>query len=249
MSGKIKKSKKEKNFTVVPNAYLRRVDLSWKAKGLMTYLLSLDDDWDVHKSDLANRSKDGYESMISAWKELENEGYITTNKIKIGSLFKGYEYFIHESPVRGFPETEIPLTENPQLRNNSLKKDTKVSNVGLGKPTPTDGGKSINERCTLFINKFNSIKVVNGKKSRYKESTSLCSSLKSRLKKYDPQSILNALELVMKDDFHIKNNFKYVTPEYILRERVLERYLNSNMGESSLEEYEAQTYDDYGSGI
>lgn len=121
MSGRIRRSKKEANYTVIPNEIIRAKDLSWKAKGLMCYLLSLQDDWEVYKSDLANRSKDGYESMLSGWKELEDLGYIDTIRIKKDNLFTGYEYIIHESRVRGFTEQGFREHENPELISNSSK--------------------------------------------------------------------------------------------------------------------------------
>ena len=78
----------------------------------------------------------------------------------------------------------------------------------------------------MFVEKFNKTKVVNGKPSKYRSNKSLCSALKNRLKVYDPKLIIKALQVAMSDEYHIKTNFKYVTPEYILRENILERYVN-----------------------
>lgn len=116
---------KQKGFTQIPNAVLRRDDLSWKAKGLLSYLLTLDDSWKIFKADLKNRSKDGYDSTLSAFTELEDAGYIETIKIKTGNLFTGVEYVVYDYPVpriRDFPESGDRERENPQLINNSLNK-------------------------------------------------------------------------------------------------------------------------------
>lgn len=131
MSGRII-NKRKTNYTVIPNEIIRAKDLTWKAKGLMCYLLSLSDEWTVHKSDLSNRSLDGYDSMITGWNELEKLGYIQTVRVKENNLFKGYNYIIHDSRVRDFTEQENTEQENPQLISNSLKQvtlslDTKVS--------------------------------------------------------------------------------------------------------------------------
>lgn len=131
MSGRII-NKRRNNYTVIPNEIIKAKDLSWKAKGLMCYLLSLSEDWEVYKKDLANRSLDGYESMLSGWKELEDLGYIQTIRVKNQNLFNGYEYIIHESRVPGFTEPGNTEPENPDIISNSLKQvtlfiDTKVS--------------------------------------------------------------------------------------------------------------------------
>lgn len=131
MSGKII-NKRRNNYTVIPNEIIKAKDLTWKAKGLMCYLLSLSEEWDVYKKDLANRSLDGYESMLSGWKELEDLGYIQTIRIKNKNLFNGYEYIINESRVQGFTEQRITEHENPDIISNSNKQvtlllDTKVS--------------------------------------------------------------------------------------------------------------------------
>lgn len=120
MAGKII-NKRTKGFTVIPNAVLKSKDLSWKAKGLMCYLLSLSEEWSVFKADIANRSTDGYDSMISGWKELEKLGYIQTLTIREKGLFKGYDYLIVESPIQEKPEPISPESENPQLINTSLQ--------------------------------------------------------------------------------------------------------------------------------
>ena len=119
---KIRKEKSTSDYTVIPNAYLRNKELSWKAKGLLTYLLSMADDWQVFKSDLTNRSKDGYEAMLGGWKELESAGFIETIRIKSNNLFAGYEYVVHDSPVVGVLQTtETRVPGNPELISNSNK--------------------------------------------------------------------------------------------------------------------------------
>lgn len=128
--------KKNYGFTQVPNAILRRTDLSWKAKGLIAYLLSLDEEWTVYKSDLKNRSTDGYDSMISGFEELVNAGYIKTITIRKDGLFSNVEYIIsnepefllpiRENPESDKPESDKPESENPQLMNNSLNKKERV---------------------------------------------------------------------------------------------------------------------------
>lgn len=66
----VRRVKKIKNFTIIDNAYLNDVRLSFKAKGIMTYLLSLPDDWVVHIDQIVVKSKDGIASFRSYIDEL-----------------------------------------------------------------------------------------------------------------------------------------------------------------------------------
>ena len=52
METKFIKTKKETNYTVLDNTFIQDTRLSWKAKGVMTYLLSLPDDWVIHLSEI-----------------------------------------------------------------------------------------------------------------------------------------------------------------------------------------------------
>ena len=68
---------KTKDFTVMSNHHLRNVSLSLKAKGLLSLMLSLPDNWDYTTKGLAHICKDGVDSISSAIKELEKQGYLT----------------------------------------------------------------------------------------------------------------------------------------------------------------------------
>lgn len=129
MSGRIRRRVKE-NYTIIPNECIRNPLLSWKAKGLLVYLLSMDENWVVYKKDLAKRSKDGYDSTDSAFKELERNGYIVNegqSNTDLG-LFSGNDYSVFSEPQNkpsdgdnqdrnrhGFPDTV-----NPHLRSTTI---------------------------------------------------------------------------------------------------------------------------------
>lgn len=124
MSGKLTK---KSNFTAVPNKALHNKNISWKAKGLLCYLLSLPEDWSIFKKDLKNRSTDGYDGMLSGFIELEKYGYIETVICKEDGLFGGgVDYIIHDSPIREFTESVKTVTENPDLLNTYTSKDKDI---------------------------------------------------------------------------------------------------------------------------
>ncbi len=117
---------KTKDFTVMSNYHLRDVELSLKAKGLLSLMLSLPEDWDYTTKGLACICKDGVDSITSALKELENHGYLTRQRIRYGNGRLGdITYTIHEKPVEqelkeekeGLPEPEKPEWENPRQVN------------------------------------------------------------------------------------------------------------------------------------
>lgn len=69
-----------KNFTVMSNHHFKNKKLSLKAKGLLSLMLSLPDDWNYNMKGLATLSKDGIDSVRTAMKELENQGYVKKDR-------------------------------------------------------------------------------------------------------------------------------------------------------------------------
>ena len=67
---------KTKDFTIMCNHHLRNTELSLKAKGLLSLMLSLPEDWDYTTKGLAHICKDGVDSITTALKELERHGYL-----------------------------------------------------------------------------------------------------------------------------------------------------------------------------
>lgn len=73
---------KTKDFTIMCNHHLRNTKLSLKAKGLMSLMLSLPEDWDYTTKGLAHICKDGIDSISTALKELEQQGYLTRQRLR-----------------------------------------------------------------------------------------------------------------------------------------------------------------------
>jgi hypothetical protein len=124
MSKNIFRQKRSSNFTVIPNEFLHSAGLSFKAKGLLSYLLSLPADWEVHISHLATASKDGTESVSTGISELVEAHYIW-RRPRSGAEPGGWEYFVYDSPNLESPFDEIPKRENPKAENpDSVKSPT-----------------------------------------------------------------------------------------------------------------------------
>ena len=109
---------KTKDFTVMSNHHLRNTELSLKAKGLLSLMLSLPEDWDYTTKGLAHICKDGVDSITTALKELERHGYLTRQRLRYGNGQLGdIEYTIHEKPVNAEKQEYSPKRENPRQVN------------------------------------------------------------------------------------------------------------------------------------
>ena len=107
---------KTRDYTVMSNHHLRNTELSLKAKGLLSLMLSLPENWDYTTKGLAAICKDGIDSISSCIRELEKHGYIIRERMRNekGQLTT-IEYTILEQPKSAPPEQEKPIRENPVL--------------------------------------------------------------------------------------------------------------------------------------
>lgn len=130
MADTIRKTSRKVNFTTVSNDFLQDVNLSWKAKGMIVYILSLPPGWVLNIPDLKNRSKDGRDSTAAGLRELMENGYCRRSTLRSeGGTFGGYDYevsdikeFEPEQPETENPSTVQPKTENPKTENPSTDK-------------------------------------------------------------------------------------------------------------------------------
>ena len=105
---------KTKDFTIMSNHHLRNPKLSLKAKGLLSLMLSLPEDWDYTTKGLAQICKEGVDSIGTALKELERYGYLTRRRLRCENGQLGdIDYTIHETPAETSRESSSPKRENP----------------------------------------------------------------------------------------------------------------------------------------
>ncbi len=100
----ILKKQRRTTYTVIDNEAVRDTNLSWRATGLLVYLLSLPDDWSVNVTDLSRRKVDGKTATRSTMKELEDAGYLTIRSEYEGTL-RRYVWTVYEDPQ---PVTSTP---------------------------------------------------------------------------------------------------------------------------------------------
>ncbi|MBQ9721465.1 MAG: helix-turn-helix domain-containing protein, partial [Oscillospiraceae bacterium] len=97
-----------KDYTVMSNCHLRDTSLTLKAKGLLSMMLSLPDEWNYTTRGLAAICKEGVDAIGKALKELENAGYIVRRQLRgAGGKISDTEYVIYEQPQqRPQPDTD-----------------------------------------------------------------------------------------------------------------------------------------------
>ena len=112
-----------KGYTVMSNYHLRDKSLSLKAIGLMSFMLSLPEDWDYSIEGLSKVVKDGRDAIRTAIKELEDRHYlIREQKSTSRGLFAEMEYHLYMVPYTG-----NPLAENPTTANQTADNPTQIS--------------------------------------------------------------------------------------------------------------------------
>ena len=123
---------KNRNYTVMSNVHLKDRGISLKAKGLLSVILSLPEDWNYTTRGLAAICKEGVDSIGAALRELESAGYLIRHRLRDkGGRISDTEYIVYESPRTETetetdspdkvsqdtdePDTASPCTENPYM--------------------------------------------------------------------------------------------------------------------------------------
>lgn len=121
---------KTRDYTVMSNHHLKNNTLTIKAKGLLSVILSLPEDWDYMLKGLAIINREGIDAIEEGIRELERAGYIqrTRARDEQGKLC-GTDYVIYEYPLQRDecgpePEPEKPMLNAPTLERPMLEKPT-----------------------------------------------------------------------------------------------------------------------------
>jgi hypothetical protein len=124
----IMRTEKNKNYTVMGNYHLRDKELSLKAKGLLSIMLSLPDGWNFSISGLSTLSSDGESAVRATLKELENNGYLKRNKVRCNGKITDWEYIVYEQKAANNSVDAKPVVENPHV-DSSTQLNTKEINT------------------------------------------------------------------------------------------------------------------------
>lgn len=141
------RTEKTKDYTVMSNYHLKDKKISLKAKGLLSQMLSLPEDWDYTMNGLCWLNKESLDAIRSAIRELEGAGYIVRSRERDSQgRLRGAEYVIYEKPRKSSkdeaaaptpeePTWGAPMQENPTLvppvQENQSQLNTNLSNTNL----------------------------------------------------------------------------------------------------------------------
>ena len=117
-----------RDYTVMSNHHLRNANLSLKANGLLSMMLSLPEDWNYTTRGLAKICKEGVDAIGAALRELEAAGYIVRHKLRDRQgRISDTEYVIYEQPQLRKPDTDSPDTENPYMDKPDTEKPAELN--------------------------------------------------------------------------------------------------------------------------
>ena len=141
------------DYTIMSNHHFKNRELSLKAKGLLSLMLSLPEDWDYTLVGLSVINKEGVDAIREGLKELEKFGYVERKRARNeeGQL-KDTEYIIHEVPILEKPMLENPTPANPTLDNPTLEKPTQGNPMQLNTNRQNTNQEKTKESNTKEIN-------------------------------------------------------------------------------------------------
>lgn len=145
---------KTKDYTVMANYHFRDKNLSLKAKGLLSMMLSLPDGWGYSVDGLTKLSADGRDSVMATLKELEKFHYLKRSRARdeAGKLGESI-YDIYEHPLTEKPKLENPTLAKPTLENPTLLNTNRLNTNRLN----TNNKKVSKEQSSKPVENFNSI--------------------------------------------------------------------------------------------
>ena len=192
---------KNRGYTVMSNHHLRNKDLSLKAKGLLSQMLSLPESWDFTLKGLSLINREQIDAIRAAVRELEQAGYIVRSRERDSQgRLRGADYIIYEQPQ---PVPDSPTLENPTLDNPTQEKPTQE------KPTQLNKDRSSKEKSITDGSNTDSILILSPPSPLGEEAAA---PPERKGKEAAAQSAVDIYREIIKDniDYHIlKQDMKF----------------------------------------
>ena len=200
---------RNKGYTVMSNHHLRNKELSLKAKGLLSQMLSLPEDWDYTLAGLSFINREKIDAIREAIKELERAGYIVRSRERDekGRL-RGTDYVIFEQPQTS-PVSDLPTLDNPTLEKPTQEKPTLENPTQLNKDIQkTDLPKK--EKLNTYLSNTHSIPILSPNPSPLGDDAA--EPQERKRKEAAAQSAFEIYEEIIKDNIEydiLKQNMPY----------------------------------------
>lgn len=174
---------KANNYSIIHNEVLRRDDLSWKAKGIMCYILSLPDDWEIYLEELIKHSTDKKASFRSGWNELIEKGYVKRYPVrnergKISEWRTEIRENVGLKPIS--PHTDFQEVENQEVDFQEVENQPLLSTNSTNDLSKQNTNKTNNTSNKDLMERFDLLwKEYKNKKGRDKAFTAYKRAIKS----------------------------------------------------------------------
>lgn len=225
------KSKITTEFTTLKNKLLNDTNLSFKARGLLAFMLSLPSDWKFYSSEIVKHSnKDGQASINSAIKELKENGYLEIRQVFKDGKFSGNEWIVYDYPKLkstdvDFPHAEKPNTEKPSAGNHSLQRTNSTKKHNTNKNSIKDTMSSSDEHDDISTQV---IDYLNEKADRHFRNTAANKRLiNARVKEgFELKDFKRAIDTKTAQWSHDTKMSKYLRPVTLFNASKFEGYVN-----------------------
>lgn len=223
-SRNIYRVEKNANYVVMNRTVLSDDRLSWKAKGIMAYMLSMPDDWTFYLSELMNHSTDGEKSFRNGFKELKDSGYVKRKPVYEDNKISHWETIVHEIPqTQASPVLAQNLqVGNVQVENLQVENDNLLSTDSL----PSTDVKPSTEYIVEIVNYLNNVSGKNYRSSTYKTKKEIEKRWKEGFRLDDFKKVIDIKNAEWQNDPKMS---KFIRPETLFGNK-FDGYLNQNDG-------------------
>lgn len=239
MENLINKSNISGDFTMIPNRIIDTPLLSGKSKAYLIYMLRRPKDWKIRVVDMEKHFKEGARAIRSGIHELIEQGYVKRVPQREAGRIIEWSLYVYDTPqvktdksafppdVR-FADVEIVDVQIADVQNSTLLIQSNT-NTDSTNTEVTKNNTDFKKSSSYGEQEKELLKYINQRLGRnYRQEKKFQANLKARLKSgYTIAQIKGAFDRAVDDDFHRKNNYKHLSPEFICRSDKLEKFLNA----------------------
>lgn len=204
------RQRRENKFSIINNDILNDTRLTFKARGLLVYMLSMKDNWKFYTSELEKHSeKDGREAIQNALTEIEQAGYLKRiQKREKNGRFGSQDWLLLDtptlSPQTGFPETAKPQTvkpetANPQLTNTNSNKNLNKQILNISSSNEEKQEEDSRKEIDPFIRYFEGTMFIETTPTQKTRLRSLLRAVPSENREEIVESIVQGIPIKVKD--------------------------------------------------
>lgn len=242
---------KRSHFSIIHNEVVRRSDISWKAKGIMVYILSLPDDWVIYLEEVAKHATDGMSSFRTGWDELKAKGYVKRSPIREKGKIVAWRTEVFESvgnvdistfpPHVDFQQVEKPHVENRKLLSTDITKDLYNKDIVVSRNDNVSENKQSEKQIDEIVDYLNK---VSGKQFR-KTTKNTRSKVRARMAEgFSVDDFKSVIDVKSKQWLNDGQMEKYLRPETLFGNR-FESYLNEAPKKKEKQKTETFSFDTF----